>query len=78
MSTTLHDPEREQAAHSVALFAVLVDSWQTNDFREAARACDELERLGVAVRMPPRRWLPVQSPSALKAAQMGRKGHENA
>ena len=78
MSTTLHDPEREQAAHSVALFAVLVDSWQTNDFREAARACDELERLGVAVRMPPRQWLPVQSSLAANAARTGQKGHGNA
>ena len=55
MAATLSDPERDQAAHIVALFTMLVHAWQTNDFHEAARTRDELERLGVRVRLPRRR-----------------------
>ena len=54
MTAKLSDPEREQAAHIVALFSVLTHAWQTNDFHEAARVQDELQRLGVKVQMPRR------------------------
>lgn len=52
MTATLSDPERDQAAHIVARFTVLIHAWHTNDFREAARAHKALERLGVRVQMP--------------------------
>ena len=52
MTAKLTDPERDQAARIVALFSVLIHAWQTNDFHEAARARDDLERLGVKVRIP--------------------------
>ena len=55
MIARLSDSERDQAAHIVALFSVLIHSWQTNDFHEAARTRDELERLGVKVKMPRRK-----------------------
>lgn len=55
MAATLSDPERDQAAHTVALFTMLIHAWQTNDFHEAAHARDELERLGIKVQMPRRR-----------------------
>ena len=55
MIARLSDSEREQAAHIVALFSVLIHSWQTNDFHEAARTRDELEHFGVRVKMPRRR-----------------------
>lgn len=51
MTAKLSNPERDQAAQIVALFSVLISAWQTNDFHEAARVRDELERLGVRVRM---------------------------
>ena len=54
MTAKLSDPERGQAAQIVALFSVLIHAWHTNDFHEAARARDELERLGVKVRIS--RW----------------------
>ena len=46
MDTKLSDLERDQAANLVALFSVLIHAWQTNEFKEAAFARDELERLG--------------------------------
>jgi hypothetical protein len=55
MTAKFTDSEREQAAHIVALFSVLIHAWQTNDFHEAARARDQLERLGVKVKMPRRK-----------------------
>lgn len=55
MTAKLSDPERDHAAQIVALFSVLIHAWRTNDFHEAARARDELERLGVKVRIPARR-----------------------
>ena len=55
MTATLSDPERDRAARIVALFSVLIHAWQTNDFHEAARARDELDRLGIKVRIPRRR-----------------------
>ena len=55
MTAKLSDPERDQSAHIVALFSVLIHAWQTNDFHEAARARDELEQLGIKVQMPRRR-----------------------
>jgi hypothetical protein len=55
MTAKLSDPERDQAAHIVALFSVLIHSWLTNDFHEAAHTCDELERLGIKVQIPRRR-----------------------
>jgi len=54
MAVTLSDPERDRAAELVALFSVLVHSWQTNDFQRAADARRELGDLGVSVRMPHR------------------------
>ena len=51
MTAKLSDPERDHAAQIVARFSVLIHAWQTNDFHEAARARDELERLGVKVRI---------------------------
>ena len=60
MAAKLPDPERDQAAHIVALFSVLIHAWITNDFHEAARTRDELERLGVKVRMPRRPSRPAQ------------------
>jgi hypothetical protein len=50
----LSDPDRERAAHVVALFSVLIHAWQTNDFKEAATARDELQAMGVIVRLPRR------------------------
>lgn len=64
MSATLSDPDRDQAAHTVALFSVLVHAWATNQFREAAQAQDDLGRLGFKVQLPRRR--------------MGKKGADNA
>ncbi|MHB8860994.1 MAG: hypothetical protein ACYC6N_01230 [Pirellulaceae bacterium] len=55
MTAKLSDPDREQAAQIVAVFAVLVHAWKTNDFHEAARAHDNLEQLGVRVHIPCRR-----------------------
>jgi protein-arginine kinase activator protein McsA len=55
MTVTLSDSKRDQAAHIVALFTMLIHAWQTNDFHEAARARDELNRLGIKVQMPRRR-----------------------
>ena len=55
MTTSLSDPERDQAARTVALFTVLIHAWQTNDFHQAASARDELERLGIKVQMPRRK-----------------------
>ena len=54
MTATLNDSERDQAAHIVALFTVLIHAWQTNDFREAARTRDELQTLGINVGLPRR------------------------
>ena len=50
----LSDPDRERAARVVALFSVLIHAWQTNDFREAAQARDDLQAMGVVVRLPRR------------------------
>lgn len=55
MTATLSDPEPDHGAHIVALFTVLIHAWQTNDFHEAARARDELDRFGVKVQIPRRR-----------------------
>ena len=55
MTAKFSDPDRDQSAHIVALFSVLMHAWQTNDFHEAARTRDELQRLGVKVQMPRRR-----------------------
>ena len=52
MTAKLSDPERDQAAKIVALFSVLIHAWQTNDFHQAARPRDELERRGIKVQMP--------------------------
>lgn len=49
MTAKLTDSERDEAAHVVALFSVLIHSWRTGDVREAARASEELERSGVKV-----------------------------
>lgn len=49
------DPDRERAVRIVALFSVLIHSWQQNDFSEAANARDELAAFGVKVTIPPRR-----------------------
>lgn len=54
MTAKLSDDERDQAARIVALFSVLIHAWQTNDFAEAARTRDELEQVGVRVRLPRR------------------------
>jgi len=50
----LSDPDRERAARIVALFSALIHAWGTNDFHEAAQARDELQDLGVTVRLPQR------------------------
>jgi len=55
MSAKLSDSERDRAARIVALFSVLIHAWLTNDFSEAARTRDELESLGVRVRLPRKR-----------------------
>jgi hypothetical protein len=55
MTAKISDPDRDHAARIVALFSVLIHAWQTNNFGEAARARDELDRLGVQVRIPRRR-----------------------
>ena len=55
MTAKLSDPERDQAAHIVARFSVLIHAWKTNAFAEASRAQAELKRLGVTVRLPRRR-----------------------
>lgn len=55
MTARLSDPDRDHAARIVALFSVLIHAWVTNDFAEAARARDELDELGVRVRMRGRR-----------------------
>ena len=44
--------EREQASEIIALFSVLIHAWQINDFHEAARVRDELERWGFKVQIP--------------------------
>ena len=54
MTTKLSDPERDQTAHIIALFSVLIHAWQTNEFSEAARTREELEQLGIKVRIPRR------------------------
>ena len=54
MSAKLTDPERDHAVQVVAKFSVLIHAWHTNDFHEAARVEDELERLGNSVQMPRR------------------------
>ena len=54
MSAKLTDPERDHAAQVVAKFSVLIRAWHTNNFHEAARVHDELERLGIRVQMPQR------------------------
>ena len=55
MAEATTDPDREQAAHIVALFSVLIHAWQRNEFSDAAQARDELAALGVKVTIPPRR-----------------------
>ena len=50
----LYDPDREQAARIVALFSLLIHAWLTNDFRKAAEAREELNAMGVFVRLPRR------------------------
>lgn len=55
MTAKPSDPERDRAARIVALFSVLIHAWQSNDFSEAAQAREELERLGVKVKIPRRR-----------------------
>jgi hypothetical protein len=45
------DPGRNDAARLVATFSLLIHAWQMNDFSEAARAREELEYLGVKVRI---------------------------
>ena len=55
MSAKLTHLEREHAAQVVAKFSVLIHAWHTNDFHEAARVHDELERQGIRVQMPRRR-----------------------
>jgi len=54
MTVELSESQRNQAARIVALFSVLIHSWQTNDFREAALACDQLEASGIKVKIPRR------------------------
>ncbi|MEE2707789.1 MAG: hypothetical protein VX988_12115 [Planctomycetota bacterium] len=51
MTAKLSDGERDHTAQIVALFSVLMHAWQTNDFQEAARVRDELERMGGKVQM---------------------------
>ena len=55
MTTPLSDPERDQTAHIIALFSVLIHAWRTNEFSEAARAREDLNQLGIKVRIPQRR-----------------------
>jgi hypothetical protein len=55
MTRQLSDPERDQTAHIIALFSVLIHAWQTNEFSEAARARENLNQLGIKVRIPRRR-----------------------
>jgi hypothetical protein len=52
LTANLTETDRESAAEIVALFSVLVHSWQTNRFHKAAKSRAELERLGVRVELP--------------------------
>jgi hypothetical protein len=54
MTRQLSDPERDQTAHIIALFSVLIHAWRTNEFSEAARAREELKQLGIKVQIPRR------------------------
>jgi len=51
MTAKLSDPERDQAAQTVALFSVLIHAWYTNDSDQAAHTRDELDRRGVQVEL---------------------------
>ena len=55
MTAKLSDPERDQAAQTVALFSVLIHAWYTNDFDRAAHTRNELNELGVQVKLSGRR-----------------------
>ena len=55
MPAILSEPDKDKAANLVALFTMMVHAWLTHDFTEAARTRDELERLGVKVKMTRRR-----------------------
>jgi hypothetical protein len=55
MAKKLTELERDRAAHIVALLSVLIHAWQTDDFRAAADARDELCELGIRIRLPRRR-----------------------
>ena len=48
-------PERERNIEAVALFVTLIHARERDQFREAATAVDDLERLGVQVRFQRRR-----------------------
>lgn len=65
MTAKLSDPELDQASHIVALFSVLIYAWQTNDFRKASHTSDELEQLGIKVKMPRRRRTRKEVPHAV-------------
>jgi hypothetical protein len=51
MTARTADPSRDDAARIVATFSLLIHAWHTNDFSEAASAREDLERLGVKVRI---------------------------
>lgn len=46
----LTGPERERAAHLVALFSVLIHAWITHDFNDAQFAKRELSKAGIVIR----------------------------
>ncbi len=50
MPAMLTESERDRAAQIIALFSILVHSWQTNEFAEAAHARAELEKHGIRVK----------------------------
>ena len=63
MAAKLSDDERDFAAQIVALFSVLVHSWMTNNFSEAARVKDKLLQHGVRVQLPRRPARQTTAPS---------------
>jgi hypothetical protein len=52
MAVKFSIPDRDEAAQMIALFSVLIHSWRTTNFAEAARAKNELEQYGVTIRFP--------------------------
>lgn len=50
MATNTTAPDREQAVEATAWFSILAHARHTDDYAEAAKAKEKLERLGVKVK----------------------------